>query len=228
MRTSSRSSSSPPGAAAASTWASQSGSQPLRHPASRSPGRKPLQVSSRSWPAASRGPTSGRGGSGGSALHRREAIPVVVEPLGHRPEVGRRHAELQGQGQRPLQLGAVQQLGVEGLEPLVEVEVRSDLVEHRDRGGSPASTGKAVRMRCAKACRVQKAAWSRSSSAMVNLALRSGPRWPRSPIGPQGQPDALTELVSGLLGEGDGGDRLDGNAGVDQRDHPLHQLGRLA
>ena len=67
-------------------------------------------------------------------------------------------------------------------------------------------------MRCAKACSVQSAAWSRSSSAMRQRSLHEARVAVAGGLLEQGQPDALAQLVGRLLREGDGGDRLDGRA----------------
>ena len=147
------------------------------------------------------------------------AVPVVVELLGHRPQLGGGDAELQRQDDGALQLGAAEQLRVEGPEALVEVELGGDLVQHRQRRGEPGldrvGGQDALREGVQRAQGGLVEVVERGAAALLHHAV--------AVVGSlleQGQPDPLAQLVGRLLREGDGGDRLDGRARADERDDP--------
>ncbi len=155
------------------------------------------------------------------------AVPVVVELLGHRPQLGHGDAELQRQHDGALQLRATHELRVEGPEALVEVELGRDLVEHRQCRGQPGldRVGRQDAL-CEGVQGAQRGlveVVERGAAALLHhtVAVVGGPL-------EQGQPDPLAQLVGRLLREGDGGDGLDGRASAHERDHAADQLGGLA
>ena len=159
------------------------------------------------------------------ALGPSEEVPVVLEPLGDGPQLRVRDAELQPQRQGPLELGPFDELGVEGPEALVEVELGGDLVLHGDRRREPSLEGERGEHPLGEG--VQRAQGGLvevvegGGEARRGALLADGPLLER-------HPDAVAQLVGGLLRERDGGDRLDRRTRGDQGHHPVDELGGLA
>ena len=141
--TSSTSSSSVPSAIADSTsscsQAGEPGLQTFGQPIARA------DVSAQAAAGRGRRPAPGRGrsavGPGRAGRGPRTRSQLSSRRSATAAQLRVRDAELQRQRQGPFELGPFDELGVEGLEALVEVEVGGDLVLHGDRRREPGLDG---------------------------------------------------------------------------------------
>ena len=151
-------------------------------------------------------PSTSSAGSGRAAPIAVEQVPVVVEHLGDRAQMLELHAGREHDEHRRLELGVVEQLVDEARASAPRTRAATTISSRTSiRGGSPASIGNSVRMRCANACSVQIAASSSSSSAARTARARRSST--SSACRLELAPHAVAQLGRRLLGERDRRDR---------------------